>query len=80
MQPLRNLPNDLPMAMVFSADGSALRGGRPAEQIVRLLSIPGGGQLRAFAGHASRMHAVSFAPDGRTLVTGAFDAAEPCHR
>ena len=75
MQPLQNSFNDLPMAMVFSPHGTTLAVGG-VQNVVRLLSIPGGGQLRAFAGHASRMHAVSFAPDGRLLITGAFDAAE----
>jgi WD40 repeat protein/uncharacterized caspase-like protein len=75
MQPLRNFSNDLPMAMVFSPDGTQLAVGG-YQNAVRLLSIPGGGQLRVFAGHANRMHAVSFSPDGRLLITGAFEAAE----
>ena len=74
MSPLRDFFNDVPLAMVFSPDGSLLAVGG-LKNVVRLLSIPGGGQLRALAGHANRMHAVSFAPDGRQLVTGAFDAA-----
>ena len=73
LEPLQNFSRDLPMAIAFSPDGATLAMGG-YQNIVHLLSMPGGGQLRALAGHARRMHAVSFSPDGRLLVSGAFDA------
>ena len=74
-----------PGPAVFSADGAQLAvafarddlrpNPKPADppSEVRVYSWPKGELRHTFAGHASRVTALAFAPDGKTLATGSAD-------
>lgn len=58
--------------MAVSHDGRRALAGC-VDHSVRLFDLPGGAELRRFAGHEAEVTAVAFAPDGRYAVIGAGD-------
>jgi WD40 repeat protein len=60
--------------IVFSADGRSLAVG-DKDGLVRLIEVATRLERRQFKGHPGYVHAIAFAPDGKTLVSAGDDPA-----
>ncbi len=63
-------------SLAYSPDGRLLAGSTGTEpgSVVRVWEALTGGLVHHFAGHPSSIHAIDFAPDGRTLASASWDA------
>lgn len=57
----------------LSANGKQLAAGNFADNFVRLYETKSGERTRELRGHRSKVHAIAYAPDGRTFATASLD-------
>lgn len=70
-------------SLAFSPDGTRIvagnsfavggRTGPTWEDLIRVWRVPDGAVVKAFKGHAGRVNAVAFAPDGQSVVSASWD-------
>jgi WD40 repeat protein len=59
------------VALAFAPDGTLALGGR--DNIIRLWQLDSGKEVGRFAGHQTRINALVFTPDGKSLVSASDD-------
>jgi RNA polymerase sigma factor (sigma-70 family) len=63
--------NSKAVALAFAPDGTLALAGR--DNVIRLWRLDGTGEVGRFAGHQTRINALVFTPDGKSLVSASDD-------
>jgi len=66
-------PGSFRSGFAVSSDGRTLAMADDSDTTVRLWDVASGRHVRSLSGHKAAVHAIAFAPDGKTIATGAWD-------